>query len=403
MSNEISYKTITPIQLCNGLAALLSGIISFRAFRVYLGCFELVAIREAAGRDNKRKGKRVGEKVRFRLEELKNLCSVASLGGIRREVNSLRKANLLDFTESQITITQTPLPYSLELLDDVLGQRKKTRPIPVPRRILRYLASSTKPVLAKTLIAYLLRGPSLKPKTEEINSRGTVKASWIADTFSCSLRGVKQARLDLIELGIISKDENSYQRKLNRDGAYFELNMTWGREESAPQAVDNSLNKTSKTVTQSHEFAPPRVQTCHEFAPPIERLKTSNEVKNQKTRRAEPSGVCKQTFSGDKPPSIRDIQPEDLREFSRNEALYWQARSRELISSSEADILNWIAASIRARETKSPGRVFMGIIKRKLFHHITQAQEDQARRALNRRREKHFEAYREQAPERLAA
>ena len=65
MSNEISYKTITPIQLCNGLAALLSGIISFRAFRVYLGCFELVAIREAAGRDNKRKGKRVGEKVRF--------------------------------------------------------------------------------------------------------------------------------------------------------------------------------------------------------------------------------------------------------------------------------------------------------------------------------------------------
>ena len=74
-------------------------------------------------------------------------------------------------------------------------------------------------------------------------------------------------------------------------------------------------------------------------------------------------------------------------------------KSRELISGSEADVLNWIAASIRARETENPGRVFMGIIKKKLFHHITQAQEDQARRALNRRRERHFEAYRERKPE----
>ena len=210
MSDEISYKTISPIKLCNGLSALEEGLISFRGLRVYLGCFELQAIREAAKRSKRVKGEKGSDLVRFRVEELTKLCSVASKVGIRRELNSLKRANLLNFTQDAITITETPLPHAQELLLATSGKRKATRPIPVPRRILRLLATSSKPTLVKTLLAHLLRGLSIAPKTGEINSRGTVKASWIAELFSCSIRAVKLARLELIELGIISKDENSY-------------------------------------------------------------------------------------------------------------------------------------------------------------------------------------------------
>ena len=47
------YKAITPIKLLNGVSAYSSGTISFKALRVYLSCFELEAIREAAKRSNK--------------------------------------------------------------------------------------------------------------------------------------------------------------------------------------------------------------------------------------------------------------------------------------------------------------------------------------------------------------
>ena len=107
-----------------------------------------------------------------------------------------------------------------------------------------------------------------------------------------------------------------------------------------------------------------------------------------------PYCICKQTFKGDGFPSLKDVQPEDFKEFSRNEVLYWQAVTLGLINHSEANVLNWVSASIRARETENPVRIFMGIIKKKLFHHVTQGQEETARKAINRRREKHFNAYR---------
>ena len=44
------YKTLTPIQIANVLAALDAGTIRARDLSVYFACFALVAVREAAGR-----------------------------------------------------------------------------------------------------------------------------------------------------------------------------------------------------------------------------------------------------------------------------------------------------------------------------------------------------------------
>jgi hypothetical protein len=79
---------------------------------------------------------------------------------------------------------------------------------------------------------------------------------------------------------------------------------------------------------------------------------------------------------------------EDLLAYSRTEALYQQAVSARWIQGSEANLLNWIAAAVRAKtcRARDPVRVFLGIVKRGLWSHITDADEERARRAINRYR-----------------
>lgn len=398
---RFGYKAITPIKLLNGVAAYKSEKISFKALRVYAACFELVAIREAAKRSSKPKFKRAGEMVCYKREELIKLTGGLSLRSIGQSLKELEKASLVDFKQERITFTETPTKESKELLENALSGRKGSRAIPVPRKLLKMLAELNKPALFLTLVAYMIRGLSMDRRTGEINPKGTVKASWISDIFSISLRAVKSARAEMIELGLISKDENSYQRKLNRDGSYFELNLSFAESKKAAQSRGDEAKTVDNFGVPKTEFAPPTPKNCAEFAPPIERLKTSKEYKNQETRKTKPDGVYKQ--KNFKNPNIRNIQFDDLREFSRNENLFWQAVKLGLISTSEADVLNWIASSIRAREFENSGAIFMGLVRKKLYHHITQAQEDQARQALARRREKHFNAYRTQEPELKAA
>jgi hypothetical protein len=52
-------------------------------------------------------------------------------------------------------------------------------------------------------------------------------------------------------------------------------------------------------------------------------------------------------------------------------------------------VLNWLAAALRANSVRDgdPVRVFVAIVRRGLWSHITQAQEERARVALARFRE----------------
>jgi hypothetical protein len=388
---SFGYKAITPIKLLNGVGAYNANKVSFKALRVYLACFELVAIREAAKRSSKLKPKK-GEMVCYKKDELIRLTGGLTLRSITKSLRELENASVMEFRRDRITFTDIPLGESRDLLENALPKRKGSRKIPVPRKLIRFLGSLNKPSLFLTILGYMIRGLSIDRKTGEVNPKGTVKASWISDVFGISLRSAKSSRASMIEMGLISKDENSYQRKLNRDGAYFRLNLSLfeSKKENKSRGDDN---KTVDDFSSSKpKFAPPIAKKCTEFAPPMERLKTSKENKNHKTWKSKPNGVYKKT--GSRKPNIRKIEFQDLKEFSRNEELYWQAVSLGLISTCEADVLNWIASSVRARDFENSGAIFMGIIRKKLYNHITQSQEDFARKALKRRREKFPEAYR---------
>ena len=87
-------------------------------------------------------------------------------------------------------------------------------------------------------------------------------------------------------------------------------------------------------------------------------------------------------------PRLRDVQMEDLLAFSRTEALYREAVQAEWVRDSEASFLNWVGAAVRAKtcQARDPVRVFLGIVKRGLWSHVTDADEERARRAINRYR-----------------
>jgi hypothetical protein len=333
------------------LEALSGNEITFRAFRVFIGSFELLAIREAAERSNGQKNR--GQR-RFLRSELAKLIGAKDGRRISRELLSLRSAGLLTFTETAICPASDPA-WSSEWLG-LLGKRGGKRLIPVPRQVLKFLARCSKPALAKTMIGYLLRGLALEP-TGKLRTAGTVKISWICALCEVSERAARAARAELIRLGWITKDRGSFQRKLNRDGAYFVINPAWRKK-------------------------------CTQSAPPNKKQETPLGSKNQKpASRAEP-GVC--TANTEKTlgtPTLGDIRYEDLQRLSRLRVLYGQATAAKWIAHSEANFRNFIAAAARATRVKgNPVKVFVGLVRKGLWHHLTSEDENRATRALNRDR-----------------
>ena len=356
------YKLISAEHLVGALDALNEREITFRAFRAFIGSFELIAIREAAERSNASRCKK--SQRRFLRSELAHLIGAKEGTTLRRELAALNAAGLLTFTEAAIDAAGGTA-RNVELL----GSRGENRLVPVPRQVLKFLARCTRPALAKTVIAYLLRGLALG-RNGKIRSAGTVKISWICKLCRVSERAARAARAELIRLGWISKDTGSFQRKLNRDGAYFVINPAWRR------AVKR--------------FAPLGPETCARSAPPIEKPETPYGSKNQKPALRGEAGVCMANREEVlERPTLRDIRLADLQRLSRLRVLYAQATAAKWLAHSEASFRNFVAAAARATRVNGDSvRVFVGIVRRGLWHHLTSADEDRAIGALKRERER---------------
>lgn len=360
MCLQDGYKLIRADQLLAALSALDQRQITFRAFRAYFGCHELVARREAAERSNPNKSRT--PQRRFRRDELHELVDQGEGRPITRELKALQATRLLRFTETAIDIF-AEASLRVETLG-LIGSRGVRRLIPVPRQVLKFLATCSRPAVAKTIVAYLLRGLALE-RSGELRHKGTVKISWICRLCRISERAARAARAELIQLGWITKDSGSVQRKLNRDGAYFMINIAWRR-----------VLKRS---------APPGSQKSYPFAPPRERQETPSDLKNQKLASRPEPGVLRM----ERRPDLRNIQLEDIQRLSRLRELYRQATEAGWIERGEAAFLNFTAAAVRA--TRAPGdpvRVFVGIVRGKFWNFITHEQEARAAEIIRRERER---------------
>lgn len=360
------YKTISLNQLANGVSELLSKRISFAAFRMYLASFEIVARREAARRLG---GAESSFKPVYEVEEWQKLCVCANSRAARKALRELNKASIGVFDKSNITHRDTPTEGARELLSKLCPSRSGARLIPVPRRLIRFMAASGSRAEVLTLLGYIMRGLSLH-RRGEVRGVGRAKLSLLAEVMNISRASAQRARATLIGHCIISPDSTENQWVLNKHGAHFEINLEWG--------VDNP---------QHTQMSPQAPKNNIQMRPPYRDKRTLNRLETREPS----SSVCVRQLERGKggeaklrKPNIHAVVNEDLWRISRMQALYEQAIKARLVKSSQASRLAFFAAAIRARNLDNAPKIFSGIIRKGLWHHITQAEEDLALRALKR-------------------
>ncbi len=355
------YCFINATALVATYTAYRQNIIRLFDLRVWLACHELRARRCALGK---------GQRPRYTAEELHGL--VGGVGGehLRKSVRRLEGAGLLVWQETglDLTVDTSKQPeWFWQLLEVKLTLVQNTRRrVPVPRRVLRMLAMGTTRAKAATVLGHLLRG--LYYRNGQCVAGGTCKASWVAAVFDVDLRNIKAARKQLVDLGWLVLQPTP-QGRLNRWGVSFTINLDWS---SAPR------------LNQELKAPPPERLSTTGLPPLINNQELSTRSKNQEPATRRPrTGVWKKTEKQGTP-SLRDLQPADLSDPQRLTELFRQAQREGLVMNSECDRLRFFGAAERARcvATRNPCGLFATLVRRQLWHFITQRDEDGARNRL---------------------
>ncbi len=228
------------------------------------------------------------------------------------------------------------------------------------------------------MLAHLVR--CLWKKGKEIVSKGLVKASWVAKLCGISERAVHSARRWMQEKKFLTVLEVT-QHVLNRFGGCFVIALQHEGEGGAAKrrVLHNSKCSRAAAGKSTNEFAPPYKKVL-----PLRKISTTNQKYNP-AKGGEAGFLSKNSEK----PTLKDIKPNDLHRLSRLEELYKQAVAANWLKHSEENLRNFIAAAVRATRVSGDAvRIFVGIVRRGLWHHITQDQEDRAVQALKRYREK---------------
>jgi hypothetical protein len=336
--------------------------IHLKDLRVWFGALELVA---------RRCGLRDDRDACYRTTELRRL--VAGRGGEEDSIRRLEAVGLLSWKETDITFATEVSDLRAgdvstlhEMLSLIQNHRRK---VPVPRQVVRFIASPSKRCVIATLLGHLMR--CLYYRAGECRSGGFCKASWIAKVFRIDLRNVKASRKFLTETLHLLECVPLPQSLQNRYGQKIIINLSWHGA-----AVDKSTHERS-------ELPPPPPQTDTSLPPLKEHRKPLRELKHQKpASRGQGAGVLE--GKGEETPTLRHIVPDDLTDTARLLRLFDEARSKGLIGGSESDRLTFVATAERARLRairNAPG-LFAELVRRRLWHFVAQDDEDRAHERL---------------------
>ena len=346
--------------------------IQLKDLRVWFGALELVA---------RRCGLKGDREACYETKELRML--VAGRGGEEASIRRLEAVGLLSWSETEITFAKEVSELCIpdvstlhEMLSRIQNNRRK---VPVPRQIVRFIASPSKRCVIATLLGHLIR--CLYYRAGECVSGGFCKASWMAEVFTIDIRNVKASRKFLADTLGLLEYVRIPQSLQNRYGQKVIINLSWHGA-----AVDKSNHDRS-------ELPPPEAQTDTSLPPPEEDKKPLREYKHQKTATGGKfAGVLE--AKREEKPTLRHIMPDDLTDTARLLILFDEAQAQGLIGGSESERLTFVATAERARLraiTNAPG-LFAELVRRRLWHFVTQDNEDQAQTRLR----KHFYGGREE-------
>jgi hypothetical protein len=370
-----SYLVVPAVILTNVLGLSTKKVINTQDIQVLFSLTLMAESRLAARCNGSRKN------PNYTVEELAKIAGKPK-NVINKSLTKLKEIGFItEFSKTSIEFNETAIEGTKETLIAVNETsrgdlRNPSRKIPLPKKLIKFLISENKIAFILGIISSALRCFSFD-KDGKLKAVGSMKNSWIASVSGISLRSAQNLRSWLILQGWLKPDTKSHQLKLNRTGAYCEFDL----EKIGTVATPDNLE-------ESADFAYPPPKKNTDFAYPIYKnynlLPTEEDYKNHNGGSDEPkpkesSGVCKQTK-----PKIKNIKLPDLVCPIRLELLYRDAIETRLITDSVSSRLNFIATTIRSLTLGRAGkgdtvRIFAGIIRRKLFHVISQHQEEQAR------------------------
>jgi hypothetical protein len=345
----------------------------------------------------------------YSIAELAKLLGV-SRRRARASVNRLVAAGLLEWSDGAIGFPDPPGGFQAGLDDPIVDSLARGRgSVAIPRRILRFLADGARPALIATVLGILLR--CLSRRRDGFDGWGRCKASWIARVFAVSLRQVKAARLELIELGWIEPDPSD-QWTENRHGRAFRIDLAW----AAPRCFEPGSathSQGGQEPSRDHRSAkldgrsltPPPAEFGATLTPPDlhQDLSRWESKKDQEPCRGpaglslKGSGDRDKTLPGSTPPSptvpsstvpapalpapkLADVRIEDLKDTGRLLDLLGQAIERKLLGTSEADRLKFVALAEHALAIgkENPPGLFAYLLRGGCWRYITQGDEDRA-------------------------
>ena len=347
------YSFIKVMELCKVWSAYRKREIRLVDLRTWFACQELVARRKTMGQ---------GRRPRYTIEEIHRL--IGGVGGehVRASLRRLEDARLVSWSEAKVTFPSGPEGLSPEVEEalfkmagEIVNHRRK---VPVPRRTLRFIAGGSRPAVIATILGYLFRCAYYRGG--KWKGLGACKVSWMAKVFGISDRNIKAAKRHLVRIGwlIPAESPHWYQR---RYGSRAAVNFMWDRTLSQ---TGSSLHAPFSTTRSS----------------PLEsNRKLLSEYRNQKSASRGPAGFSEKEGRGEKP-KLRHVVPDDLRDTGRLLELFREAVCKGLLRKTESDRLRFVAAAEHARlaGTRNPPGLFSALVRRRLWHFSTQADEEAA-------------------------
>ena len=180
-----------------------------------------------------------GTRFHYRARELQGLLGPA----VRRSqatqvIEALAASGLVAWTEPSIRLITHPI--DLQGLDPnaYAALRAHVHPllyrVPVPRRMLRYLAREGSPGLIATTLGVVLRCLRYFRRDKECRSGGTISAAWIADCFGLAERTAYRGLATLEALGWLATVPPPPEIR-HPDGPWRVVNLAWDLPHEAPR------------------------------------------------------------------------------------------------------------------------------------------------------------------------
>jgi len=250
------------------------GAIGLDTLRIWLGTLELVEKRCCTAPD---------ASVHYHPEELRRLLRAPRLAPVTAGLQQLEALGLLAWSPQVIQF----LPQA-QALREALGQdgyqtlRAQLAPglrwVPVPRRLLVWLAQEAQPGVIATALGVLLR--CMRYKAQLCVAGGRVAAPWIAMVFGVAERTVQRAMQVLQGCGWLARLAVQPERE-RAHGRYTVINLAWhkpGASEKAQRSHGAAAALEVPPSTLRQKMSPLQGAACQNMSPmAAQNVSVSNE------------------------------------------------------------------------------------------------------------------------------